>query len=670
MCDCRNRLNNTYEHIFAAAGTDLTTVMNTFFLENWIHTAEKAEVAFVSAPVSFPPLASISLSIFQASLDEAGISSKIIYTMFPAIYMLGEDYIYELNSFIDITKHGEVLFAHLTDANACGTLEELAAEFAPPGDDARKERLLELLKEGTQMASALVDAAARKILALGAKVVAVSSIFLQQNASLAIIKRVKELDPSISTILGGFNVTGEMGMAVLHHYPSVDYVSFGEGDETIVEVCEILLGRKSGPLPYGLLKHGCPDPEKIPYRMTKDMNLMPVPDYRDFFEEVRKEESGIYGKRMKYYGESFNHAVFLEGSRGCWWGAKHACSFCGLNGLNNVYREKTPERLHEEIREITRRYPNTRIQLTDNVLSRNMIRRLPPLLEKDETDYRIAAEIKTNLNSAQMKSLAAGGIIMTQPGIESLNDHLLDLMGKGGSAVQNIAILKYARTYDIKSVWNMLCGIPGEEREDYEQMLELIPLLSHLAPPIRKSMISFVRFSRYSKDPDSYGLNLVPKVLYQWCYKKNPDLIRNMGIYYMTVDGSHAKVRAQNRDLYDQMENAVKAWQTRYFSSARPVLTAVETLLGLSICDTRPCAVQDRFFLVGLAARVYRLAFEPVSFEQLRTALPDVSEKDLKICLNKLEAQKILVYLSEKYLALAILVDPKEGLKYRIIDLD
>ena len=41
----------------------------------------------------------------------------------------------------------------------------------------------------------------------------------------------------------------------------------------------------------------------------------------------------------------FGRTLFLEGSRGCWWGEKHACAFCGLNGRVNVYREKSPEKL-------------------------------------------------------------------------------------------------------------------------------------------------------------------------------------------------------------------------------------------------------------------------------------------------------------------------------------
>ena len=48
------------------------------------------------------------------------------------------------------------------------------------------------------------------------------------------------------------------------------------------------------------------------------------------------------------YLSGANYALYLEGSRGCWWGQKHPCSFCGLNGRKNVYRYKSAGRLYEE----------------------------------------------------------------------------------------------------------------------------------------------------------------------------------------------------------------------------------------------------------------------------------------------------------------------------------
>ncbi len=357
----------------------------------------------------------------------------------------------------------------------------------------------------------------------------------QQSASLAILKRVKELDPSVKTILGGYNTSGEMG----------------------------------------------------------------------------------------------------------------------LNGLTNVYREKTPAKLYAEIREMTARHPGTGIQLTDNVLSADMIRELLPMLAADGEKYEIMAEIKTNLTPDEVKALGDAGVTVTQPGIESLNDHLLKLMGKGSSAAQNLALMKYCTTFGVFPIWNMMTHVPGEEREDYEQMLELIPLIKHLPPPTRTNSIGFMRFSRYAADPEKYGLELAADSLYRCCFSGHSEISDNFGVYYELTGDSFQDTIRQNRDLYQQLSSAVVEWRNEYYSDKRAALTVTENFFGLMILDTRPCAPVNSRMLMGLSAAVYRLAWRPVSMKTLAKKLPGYPEEKIQQTLDSLTADKLMVCLSDRYLALA-----------------
>ena len=345
--------------------------------------------------------------------------------------------------------------------------------------------------------------------------------------------------------------------------------------------------------------------------------------------------------------------VFLEGSRGCWWAQRKACSFCGLNGLTHIYREKSAEHFYEEIRETMRRYPGARIQLSDNVLSRNMIENLLPMMAADQESYHVLAEIKANLKSADMEMLAKAGFDIVQPGIESLNDHLLELMGKGCTAVQNIAILKYTRNYKIYPSWNMLCAIPGEERTDYEQIISLIPLLHHLPAPSLTGPVVFTRFSRYCSSPEEFGLELGPETINHLSYQGNEDLIRNMGVNLSLTGGPFFDVKKQNQELYQRLDDATAEWRKLNFQTPRPSLYMIETILGLTIFDSRPAAPAPRVYLTGLRVRLYRLAWEPVSLQNIYKALPDDSEEEIQSCLNDLVSRKLMIFLSNRYLALA-----------------
>ena len=626
------------------------------FLDQWIHQDEKADVAFLSAPFTCPPVPSIALSIFQSALDQAGISSRVIYCAFPMIHLLGTEAIYRCYEFFDFQKNAEYLFAGLTDVSACAPVRQFveAVSFRRLSEE-QMEEVTGVILSAKSAGERVVEATARRIIHMGARIVAASSIFAQQTGSLAILKRVKELDPSIITMLGGFNVSGEMGKTILCHFPSVDYVSFGDGDEIMAQVCRQLLQGEKAPMPYGIVGRNEPFPDHIPYRMTKDMNSVPTPDYRDFFEEMEREKAGFYGDVPEYRDQTYGDTVFLEGSRGCWWGAKHPCSFCGLNGLTNVYREKAPEKLFSEIREMTARYPGVKIQLSDNVLGQNMFRELLPMLKNAPESYTILAEIKTNLKSEEVRALAEAGIRFTQPGIESLNDHLLELMGKGSTGAQNVALMKYCRNFGVFPVWNMMFQVPGERREDYEQMLGLMPLIPHLTPPTRANTIEFMRFSRYGDHPESYGLELIPDPLYDCCFVNRDDITENIGIYYRLIGGTFVESIQKNQDLYWRIHEAVQTWRSQYYSETRPELIMNDSPFGILLSDTRPCAVENRWILVGLNARVYRLAWEPVSFDTLVKKLPGVEEAMIREALENLISKKLMVFISGKYLALAVM---------------
>ena len=57
------------------------------------------------------------------------------------------------------------------------------------------------------------------------------------------------------------------------------------------------------------------------HRLTKDLDKLPYPDYDDYVLTQKQ-------LNLVFPGDP---ALHIEGSRGCWWGQKHQCTFCGLN---------------------------------------------------------------------------------------------------------------------------------------------------------------------------------------------------------------------------------------------------------------------------------------------------------------------------------------------------
>ena len=618
-------------------------------VEKWKHIYHPSDVALLAAPFYYPPVPSMALSIFKAVLEKNGLKSGVVYPMFLMMQLMGPQDTEALSGLKNSFFYEEFCFAHLTGGNAGLTPEEAAAVYFPD----RADEVASLLKKGREVAGIVVEATAQKIIAMDPHVLACSSIYSQLNASLAICRRIKELRQDIKTILGGF-VHAERGIRILKDHDYLDYVSFGEGDEIFADVCRIMAGTKNGPMPYGVVsRKDLPALKEIPYRITCDMNTVPMPVFDDYMEEMERLKDGFYGEDLDRDHFSFFVRLFLEGSRGCWWGEKHPCSFCALNGLKNVYRQKNADKIYGEIDSIAKKYPGMPIQLTDNILSGGFIKEVLPLMASDENDYRVFAEIKTNIKSSELEALAKAGIIDLQPGIESLNDHLLELMGKGNNGIGHVNLLKQGMRFGLAFYWNILYGIPGEKEEDYQEMISLIPKLYHFKYP-NTSRIFFEKFSRYLNDPDEYGLELVPMKGSGIAYGNDPETVSDM-IFYYDPTGSFAEAFAAHSYLYDKIRSQVDEWRRLITSETPPVLNCAYIGDSVLIKDTRPIAQCGMYHLEGIHACIYKLMEEPVTESKVEEQLSGkYSVEEIKEAVKELEETALIIHLSGKYLALAV----------------
>ncbi len=561
--------------------------------------AAKTDVVLLSAPYDDPPRPSLALSLFKPLLVEAGFSCRTLYPMVRMRELMGEQVLRELGSIRAVTLYEEVLFSGLTGSRRKTDLEGYAALVASRVPEVDPHRFVRCLRHGMDAAGQIVEETARAICELSPSVLAASSLFAQQNASLAILGRVRELRPDIRTLMGGPNCAGEAGRALLKWFPQVDAVFFGEGDEVFAEVIQAL--KTNAPLPYGVLrKSDLPlyEHRKLPYRLTRDMNTVPVPDFGDFLACT----SGMQPPD----GKAQEMVILLEGSRGCWWGEKHPCTFCALNGEINRYRAKTPERIFEEMMLQTSRYHTRVVEFTDNVLSQDAIRQLPAMMKASGRRFAAMAEVKPNLTEAEVAALRQAGFRYVQPGLESLNDHLIRLMGKGSTAVGHIAFLKACRRSGLIPLWNFLYRIPGEEAADYEELFRLLPLLHHLPAPTGFSRVFFERGSCYTLDPERYALALAPDRYYRYAFGDNEEIVRAFALYYEDVGGKASEQLQALQPLHDRLVALIRQWQAVY---RRGDCHLVMQDRGdyLVMRDTRPCRKTPLLFLTG-AARALCLA--------------------------------------------------------------
>lgn len=483
------------------------------------------------------------------------------------------------------------------------------------------------------------------------KLVGFTSTFDQNVASLTMAKLIKDLYPEVTIVFGGANFDGEMGLEHFRAFPFIDHVVVGEGEESFLPLVRRILDDKTEDYPSGVTYR---EGEKVMLTpnaaLFSDFAKTGPPDYDDYYHLLAE---------LGHKAQGLERILLYEGSRGCWWGEKHHCTFCGLNAQSMKFRAKKPEQVLTEIADLSRRYDAVRFRLVDNIIDMTYIEGLFGKLAADHCDLDVFIETKSNLRKHQIKTLAAGGVKCMQPGLESLSLNQLHAMDKGATPMQNIICLKWSLYYHVAVLWNILLGFPGETNEDYQRQLDLIPSLLHLEPPEAAGKFWLQRFSPYFTRPHEYGIRIAgPGMAYEYVYDaRQVDLKKIAYDFEYELDSWQVAPH-----LYQDLVAAIESWQRLHKSGDRPFLYYSKAPNYVTIYDGRSPNAPTRRRYDGLAGLIIEICSEaPKSRAQICAAVVermDCNEAALKPILSELIDQRVLYEERGKYVTLAIPENP------------
>ncbi|WP_329153947.1 RiPP maturation radical SAM C-methyltransferase [Streptomyces sp. NBC_01456] len=471
-------------------------------------------VLLVNMPWSPIDLPSLALGILRRSVDERTsghaevLHANLEFTdwITRRCTFTGEDYqFYALSSYF--MGCGDWVFSSALYDDP----EWRAEEFATSMRGKLRAERLRMSHELHRVVPEFVQEIAERIVAAGPDVVGFTSTFQQNTAALAAAKYVKRLAPHIKTVMGGANCDAEQGAAAHRNFAFLDFVVRGEGEAAFPQLLTALdEGTELSAVPG--LCHRQPDGTSTANPMSTSplppATILP-PDYSGYFERLASSVARNWVEPK----------LVVEGARGCWWGEKHHCTFCGLNGSFMQFRSKSPDTFYDEIMDLARRHRVLDMYLVDNILDMGYLTTVLPRIIDSGYDLRMHIEIKANMRRAQLRTLAEAGMIYVQPGIESLNSRVLDLMDKGVSGCQNVRMLRDGAETGLSVSWNYLHGFPGETAADYEPVIAQIPALEHLNPPVDLSArIAIERFSPYFNRPELGFTGLRPEEHYRFTY--------------------------------------------------------------------------------------------------------------------------------------------------------
>jgi ribosomal peptide maturation radical SAM protein 1 len=463
----------------------------------------------------------------------------------------------------------------------------LSLEFDPPGP--LPTRLQDSHDAIAPEIGPLLDQACGRILALQPRIVGITSSYQQTLAASAIAHRVKAAAADLRIVLGGPNAASPMGEALAEIFPWIDHFFSGEADIAFPDFCQDLLAARRADLPRTI---HCPP--------LADMRRSPAPDFSDYFADLRARGDALPA--------TLPEALPVETSRGCWWGAKNHCTFCGLNGATMTFREKPGATALAEFDALEAEWGVGRFAVADNIMPlRYMTEVLPALAERDRRPA-LFYEVKANLRLDQLALMARAGIDTIQPGIESLSSPVLKLMRKGVSAQQNIALLRDCRTLGIGVAWNYLYGFPGEAVEHYASVAPLIPALEHLEPPNDFSPLIVDRFSPYHSTPEAFGIaGIEPIAAYRGLFPRDARL--DAIAYHFK--GRYSTDLLDDAEMRLAMGRAIGLWRLQWVTGRGPELRITAAGGAPVLIDTRRIATEARISLPAAWDRALRLLERP-----------------------------------------------------------
>lgn len=602
------------------------------------------DAVFAVMPFATFNTPAIGVSLLKAEISRRGFESRIRYFVLDFLETVGPD-LYtalaggQLGPRVTMSIPTEMLLGEWFFAG-------VAFPDRPPDDRAYLDRfvrgsplqrLLPRILEARRHAADFVERCADQIRRDGPRVVGFTTVFHQTCASLAVARRLKELPDPPLVLFGGGNCAGAMGLQLVRSFPWIDYVCLGEGDQVLPAFLERVRQGDPGPVP-GLVTRADLGTSRAP--LVRDLDDLPLPDYHEYFDRLKRSPL-----RRK-----IQPRLPLETARGCWWGEKHHCTFCGLNTESMAFRSKSGERVLDELAALRATYGVKEIDCVDNIMNMRFLQTLFPKVIERGMKLDLFYEVKANLRYDQLRLLRDAGITSIQAGVESFSDGILRLMRKGCTGAQNIQLLRWCEELGLDVTWNILYGFPDEAPAEYARMTRLIPLLVHLRYPDFVVPIRMDRFSPNFADAERLGLARArPAEAYGHIYPLQGADLAGVAYYF---EFEYRDGRSPG-DYTRSLRRAVRRWERGSLSADPPRLDLFEADGVALVQDTRPCARQPLHILQGLERELYLAGDVAHGAEHLATSV-GAPEPEVTRILRRLVGSRLMVSWEGKYLSLAV----------------
>lgn len=604
-------------------------------------------VALVSMPTLSGRFPSFQLGLLKPMLEQAGIPAQ----NFSLFMYFGTHIGWNVNEVLSVVwpnMVGEWVWAKTAFGDEAPSDDEeyLKANERILGGICRRGEctLDDILRVRYEGAQSFIDFCMDRIDWSRFGLIGFSVVFQQLLASISLARALKQRYPSIPIVFGGGSFEDDIAEEIMRGCPQVDYLHCGDAELSFPEMVKRIyreepvagirgvMWRNNGSVIY---EGRAPN--------FSNLNSAPTPNFDEYFY-ARKE--GGY----EDYDEACEVMLPIETARGCWWGFKNHCTFCGLNRAGMEFRAKDAEKVIAEIDALTQRYGIFYFNAIDNIIAPEYLDKLFGRLADAKSDVRIHYEVRPNLTRPQLKALRQGGLYSIQPGVESLSTNILKIMRKHTTGMRNLELIKWCTYYKIHNLYNILMRFPGETVEDYRQQTEVFSKIHHFQPPYAIVRARADRGSPMFTEPETQSIyELKPAACYSHIFPKGFDLQRVS--YYF----EHKMSNTVDDEQYNDILEEVARWQHLWNSDQRPCLKYRKSWATILIEDGRYDTHRSYEYSDEVAA-LYEYCADARKRSDIAARFGD--EARVGELLDEFVAENLMIFMDDRYLSLALPENP------------
>jgi hypothetical protein len=326
-----------------------------------------------------------------------------------------------------------------------------------------------------------------QILALKPSCVGISMIFSEQLPIGAALGRFLRQQAKLKVFMGGSCLI-DGAVPFMKWYPeAADVIVAGDGEEPLKQ----LLSNNFNPKGVaGAVYWEAGQVVKEPPIFHKDVDQFGIPDFG--------------GLDLNTYF-SPEPIIPLLLSRGCYW---RKCTFCvHYFSAGDTYRVRSLDAIIEVLQHFVDKGLRN-FSFVDEMIAPGQFVRLAEAIKNSGLDITYYAYSKPNrtFTPTVLKSIAESGCKFLLWGLESGNQRILDLMGKGTEVNEVAEVMKNAHAVGIANHVFVICGFPTETHGEFADTLNFLNDNRDYIYAINSGPFGLDAGAPIAKNPEKFGI--------------------------------------------------------------------------------------------------------------------------------------------------------------------